>query len=58
MRHAKVDLEKKKRKKEETGVGGLEGNKEEVLLDLGILATTEKWSSNCVKVGDRKVCQN
>lgn len=43
---------------EETGVGGLGGNKEEVLLDLGILATAEKWNSNCVKVGDRKVCQN
>lgn len=46
------------KKMEETGVGGLGGNKEEVLLDLGILATAEKWNSNCVKVGDRKVCQN
>ena len=26
------------------------------LLDLGILATAGKWSSNCVKGGDRQVC--
>lgn len=29
---------------------------EKKLLDLCILATTGKWSSNCVKGGDRQVC--
>lgn len=30
----------------------------EKLLDLGILATSGKWSSNCMKGSDRQVCHN
>lgn len=54
MRHARVYL----KKGEKLGWEGAGENKEKVLLDLGILATAEKWNGNCVKVSDGDVCQN